>query len=143
MILEDKAFKKLYSIKGNVIIIALTPETLKINGANRKALRVGKKYYKHFYEIKISCLSFVIFGGIFGIHNFYLDKRLIGVLYFFTYGLFFIGWFKDLFILGRVVDAYNIRFFDSAFNINNNFYTNMHTQFANVNFPQGFNWHNK
>lgn len=39
-----------------------------------------------------------IFGFI-GAHRFYYGKRLTGVLWFFTGGLFFIGWFIDLFLI--------------------------------------------
>lgn len=39
-----------------------------------------------------------IFGFI-GAHRFYYGKTLSGVLYFFTFGLFFIGWIIDLFLI--------------------------------------------
>jgi TM2 domain-containing membrane protein YozV len=47
------------------------------------------------------------FFGVFGIHKFYLNKPLVGILYIFTLGIFFIGWFIDAFTLGTQVDAYN------------------------------------
>jgi|JFJP01.1.fsa_nt_gi hypothetical protein len=47
------------------------------------------------------------FLGIIGVHKFYLGKVGIGVLYFFTWGLFGIGWFIDLFTLGGQVDSVN------------------------------------
>jgi TM2 domain-containing membrane protein YozV len=34
-------------------------------------------------------------GGAFGIHKFYLGKPIQGLLYFFTFGFFFIGWGVD------------------------------------------------
>ena len=37
--------------------------------------------------------------GFLGAHRFYFGKRLTGVLYFFTLGLFFIGWIVDLFLI--------------------------------------------
>lgn len=37
-----------------------------------------------------------LFGGIFGLHLFYVGRVSKGVLYLFTGGLFFIGWFIDL-----------------------------------------------
>jgi len=38
-----------------------------------------------------------LFGGIFGLHQFYVMRIGKGFLYFFTAGLFVIGWFTDLF----------------------------------------------
>jgi TM2 domain-containing membrane protein YozV len=37
--------------------------------------------------------------GFFGAHRFYFGKRLTGTLWFFTLGLFFIGWIVDLFLI--------------------------------------------
>ena len=48
-------------------------------------------------------------GGFLGIHKFYLEKIGMGVLYIFTGGLFFFGWFVDLFTLPSQVDLYNLR----------------------------------
>ena len=39
-----------------------------------------------------------IFGFI-GAHRFYYGKQVTGVIWFFTLGLFFIGWFIDLFLI--------------------------------------------
>lgn len=49
------------------------------------------------------------FFGILGFHKFYLEKIFVGILYFFTGGLFLIGWFIDLFTLPSQVDLYNLR----------------------------------
>jgi hypothetical protein len=48
-----------------------------------------------------------LFLGLIGGHKFYLNKPGMGVLYLLTCGLFFVGWFIDLFTLGRQVDQYN------------------------------------
>jgi TM2 domain-containing membrane protein YozV len=37
--------------------------------------------------------------GFFGAHRFYFGKPLTGILYFFTFGLFFVGWIIDLFLI--------------------------------------------
>ena len=50
-----------------------------------------------------------LFFGFLGIHKFYLDKIVLGILYIFTGGLFFIGWFVDLFTLPSQVDLYNLK----------------------------------
>ncbi len=59
------------------------------------------------------------FFGLLGVHKFYLNKTGIGILYFFTCGIFFIGWFIDLFTLGNQVDTYNA-LFGRQFGANNN-----------------------
>ncbi len=49
------------------------------------------------------------FFGILGVHKFYLGKPIIGVLYLFTAGLLFIGWFIDLFTIPGQVQRANER----------------------------------
>lgn len=48
------------------------------------------------------------FLGIFSAHRFYLGKVGSGILYLLTGQLFGIGWIIDLFILGGMVDKYNL-----------------------------------
>jgi len=50
-----------------------------------------------------------LFFGLLGIHKFYLEKWIVGILYFFTCGFFFIGWFIDLFTIPSQVERYNLR----------------------------------
>ena len=59
------------------------------------------------------------FFGVLGIHKFYLNKVGMGILYFFTFGIFGIGWFIDLFTLGNQVDIYNAMLY-RGFGANNN-----------------------
>jgi len=54
-----------------------------------------------------------LFLGLLGFHKFYLEKHLMGIIYFFTAGLLGVGWFIDLFTLGNQVDAYNALHQDS------------------------------
>jgi TM2 domain-containing membrane protein YozV len=49
------------------------------------------------------------FLGLFGIHRFYLGKILTGLLWFFTGGLFLIGWLYDFWTLNEQVDELNRR----------------------------------
>ncbi len=51
-------------------------------------------------------LILCIFGGFFGLHYFYNRRIGKGVLYLFTVGLFYIGWFVDivLILLGKFKD---------------------------------------
>jgi TM2 domain-containing membrane protein YozV len=48
--------------------------------------------------------------GFLGAHRFYFGKPISGTLYFFTLGLFFIGWIVDLFLIPGMDRDADIRF---------------------------------
>jgi len=48
--------------------------------------------------------------GFLGAHRFYYGKPISGTVYFFTLGLFFIGWIVDLFLLPSMDRQADIRF---------------------------------
>lgn len=48
------------------------------------------------------------FLGGFSAHRFYLGQTGIGILYLLTFQLFGIGWIIDMFVLGGMVDKYNL-----------------------------------
>lgn len=48
--------------------------------------------------------------GIFGAHRFYYGRQISGVIYFFTLGLFFIGWIVDLFLMPSLDASCNYRY---------------------------------
>ena len=48
--------------------------------------------------------------GFTGAHRFYFGKPFTGVLWFFTFGLFGIGWFIDLFLIPRMDRQADARF---------------------------------
>ena len=48
--------------------------------------------------------------GFLGAHRFYFGKPISGTVYFFTLGLFFIGWIVDLFLLPSMDREADIRF---------------------------------
>jgi TM2 domain-containing membrane protein YozV len=50
-----------------------------------------------------------IFGFI-GAHRFYYGKPVSGTIWFFTLGLFFIGWIVDLFLIPGMADEADMRF---------------------------------
>lgn len=72
------------------------------------------------------------FLGVFGVHRFYLGKIGSGILYFFTLGVFGIGWFIDLFTLGGQVDTKNALILGKANSSNNQ---NRNTNNIVVNIP--------
>lgn len=45
---------------------------------------------------KKTALILCVFGGFFGIHQFYVGKIGSGILYLFTGGLFMFGWIVDI-----------------------------------------------
>ncbi|MCK6503822.1 TM2 domain-containing protein [Myxococcota bacterium] len=49
------------------------------------------------------------FGGILGLHRFYLGRVGSGLLWLFTGGLFGVGWAIDFWMLNEMVDAENRR----------------------------------
>lgn len=49
------------------------------------------------------------FGGILGLHRFYLGRVGSGLLWLFTGGLFGVGWVVDFWMLNEMVDAENRR----------------------------------
>ncbi len=48
--------------------------------------------------------------GFLGAHRFYYGRPISGTLYFFTFGLFFIGWIVDLFLIPGMSDDASIKF---------------------------------
>lgn len=48
--------------------------------------------------------------GFLGAHRFYYGKPISGTLYFFTLGIFFIGWVVDLFLIPSMEREADIRF---------------------------------
>lgn len=52
-------------------------------------------------------LTLCAVGGWCGLHQFYLLRYGKGILYMFTFGLFGIGWIRDLLFAYQDVDRYN------------------------------------
>ena len=48
--------------------------------------------------------------GFIGAHRFYYGKQVTGVIWFFTFGLFFIGWIIDLFLIPSMARQSDRRF---------------------------------
>jgi TM2 domain-containing membrane protein YozV len=56
--------------------------------------------------------------GFLGAHRFYYGKQLSGTLYFFTLGLFFIGWIVDLFLIPGMNRDADIRYHEGHIDFN-------------------------
>lgn len=56
--------------------------------------------------------------GFLGMHRFYYGKPISGTIYFFTLGLFFIGWIVDLFLIPGMDRDADIRFIDGEIDYN-------------------------
>jgi TM2 domain-containing membrane protein YozV len=56
--------------------------------------------------------------GFLGAHRFYYGKQLSGTLYFFTLGLFFIGWIVDLFLIPAMNRQADIRYHEGHIDFN-------------------------
>jgi len=65
----------------------------------------------HERNLLIAYLLWLPFG-IFGAHKLYLRRPWIALLYFFTAGLFVIGWIVDLFTMREQVGICNDRIYD-------------------------------
>ncbi len=56
-------------------------------------------------------IGYLLWGfGFIGVHRFYFGKPLTGILWFFTGGLFLIGWIVDLFLIPAMADSANRRY---------------------------------
>lgn len=56
--------------------------------------------------------------GFLGMHRFYYGRPISGTIYFFTLGLFFIGWIVDLFLIPKMDREADIRFIDGDIDYN-------------------------
>ena len=56
--------------------------------------------------------------GFIGAHRFYYGKQITGVIWFFTLGLFFIGWIIDLFLIPSMEREAERRFIPGPVNYN-------------------------
>lgn len=56
--------------------------------------------------------------GFLGAHRFYYGRQISGTIYFFTFGLFFIGWIVDLFLIPGMNEDADIRFHQGPVDFN-------------------------
>lgn len=80
-------------------------DLLLIPGMESKAER---RYRKGFYSYNVAWVL-LTFLGIFGVHRFYMGKFLTGLIWFFTGGLFLLGYLYDYWTLNEQVSELNSR----------------------------------
>lgn len=68
------------------------------------------------HSLLVGYLLWII--GFLGAHRFYYGKQLSGTLYFFTLGLFFIGWIIDLFLIPGMNREADIRYHEGHIDFN-------------------------
>jgi TM2 domain-containing membrane protein YozV len=56
--------------------------------------------------------------GFLGAHRFYYGRQISGTIYFFTLGLFFVGWFIDLFLIPSMNRDADFRFIEGPVDYN-------------------------
>jgi len=56
--------------------------------------------------------------GFMGIHRFYYGRQISGTIYFFTLGLFFIGWLVDLFLIPKMCQDADLMYHDGEIDYN-------------------------
>jgi hypothetical protein len=61
---------------------------------------------RHERELSVAYVL-LVFAGLFGAHKFYLNRPVMGVIYVFTGGIFFLGVIVDLFTLASQVERCN------------------------------------
>ncbi|GIW99352.1 MAG: membrane protein [Pirellulaceae bacterium] len=54
--------------------------------------------------------------GFMGAHRFYYGKQITGTIWFFTLGLFFIGWIIDLFLIPSMDRQADLRYVEGPYN---------------------------
>lgn len=54
--------------------------------------------------------------GFMGSHRFYYGRNISGVIWFFTFGLFFIGWIVDLLLIPGMAESADVRFKSGPYN---------------------------
>lgn len=68
------------------------------------------------HNLKMGYLLWIF--GFLGSHRFYYGKPLSGSIYFCTFGVFFIGWIIDLFLMPRLERQANVRYEPGPINFN-------------------------
>ena len=94
------------------------PDTaLTMWGVNRR--KPGKQRMNEESQTHSVLLGYLLWVfGFIGAHRFYYGKQVTGVIWFFTLGLFFIGWIIDLFLIPSMERNTESRFIPGPINYN-------------------------
>ncbi len=66
---------------------------------------------QHIEESHTPFIGYILWiFGFLGAHRFYYGRPISGTIYFFTFGLFFIGWIVDLFLIPGMSQDASIKF---------------------------------
>lgn len=93
----------LYFFTLGLLFIGWIIDLFLIPGMDREADMTYTEGDKN-YSLSWILLTFL---GIFGVHRFYLEKWLSGLLWLLTGGLFLLGWLYDLWTLNEQIDEVN------------------------------------
>lgn len=84
-------------------------------GARKRVLNTGKTYKRPIdisvgvWKNKWISLVLCIFLGVFGVHRFYEEKKITGLIYLFTFGILGIGWFFDMVLIATKTNPYRVK----------------------------------
>ena len=72
--------------------------------------------YRHTHSILLGYLLWIF--GFMGSHRFFYGRKVSGAIWYFTFGLFFIGWIIDLFLIPSMADDAEERYVPGPVNYN-------------------------
>jgi TM2 domain-containing membrane protein YozV len=86
-------------------------ELYTVHGLMANMTQIQKEEFLYAYQENrkkpLIATLLAVFGGIYGLHRFYLGQTGMGVAYFFTGGLLMVGWIRDMFRAGRMAREIN------------------------------------
>lgn len=80
-----------------------------INGFIENVDRDLRKFFHANRRSTTTTYVLAVFLGLLGVHHFYLGRKLYGVMYLCTFGLFGVGYVVDLFRIPTLVKEANVR----------------------------------